>query len=169
MAATKRKQTAHDNEIPWGESLLAEAYFKLNRIPEALRVIREGKHISRRIDSTAKDPLLEAFLQLAWSLEADRDSESRLRGFAAALMTLCWCITYGLHRSSYGFQMLEQLRVHFKSYGIGQVEWEWVVKHAHLTKYDFLGLLSILLTHTHLAPEPVVAVVRARRRERKVG
>ena len=47
---------------------------------------------------------------------------------------------------------MDRLRLFLKSCGIGGDEWDWTVKHAHLTRYDFVGLLSILLHHTGLAP-----------------
>ena len=134
---------------------LAEIYFFLNRFPEAFGLINESKSISKKIDPCAYDPMLEALFRRAEAYKGKTDLSSRQRGFVVALMALSWCITRGWHRGSGGAQILDGLRVIFTSYGMGKEDWEWVVKHAHLTKYDFVGLLSILLHHTGLAPEPV--------------
>jgi len=152
LEAAKQKPALNQREMLWAASLLGEAYFKLGRIPEALLVTAEAKPFSRGIDLSANDPLLEAFLELAQSIGADGDFEGRLHGFSAALMTLCWCVTHGLHRSRIDAPLVERLRVLFESYGIGDEQWEWMVKHAHLTRYDFVGLVSILLHHTGLVP-----------------
>ncbi|MGB6066337.1 MAG: tetratricopeptide repeat protein [Desulfomonilaceae bacterium] len=148
---------------------LAEIYFFLNRFPEANGLINEAKSISKKIDPCAYDPMLEALLRRAGAYKEKTDLRSRQRGFVAALVALSWCITRGWHRGSGGAQILDDLRVIFTSYGMEKEDWEWVVKHAHLTKYDFIGLLSILLHNTGLRPEPVVTAVRARRRGSKVG
>ena len=148
---------------------LAEIYFFLNRFPEANGLINEAKAISKKIDPCAYDPMLEALLRRAGAYKEKTDLRSRKRGFVAALVALSWCITRGWHTGSGGAQILDDLRVIFTSYGIDKEDWEWVVKHAHLTKYDFVGLLSILLHQTGLAPEPVVTGVRSRRFGSKVG
>lgn len=93
-------------------------------------------------------------LELALSLETEGDTAGVQQGFVAALMALCSCMTSGFHRTSSGAQLLERLPSFFKSYGIGGEEWEWTLKHSHLTKYDFVGLLSILLHHTGLVYPP---------------
>ena len=147
---------------------LAEMYFFLGRFPEAISLNNEAKSISKKIDACACDPIVEALFRRAVAYKVKTDRSSRQRGFVAALMALSLCITRGWHRGSRGAQILDDLRVIFTSYGIGKEDWEWVVKHAHLTKYDFIGLLSILLHHTGLTPEPVVTVGRARRRSNGV-
>ncbi|MGB6065106.1 MAG: tetratricopeptide repeat protein [Desulfomonilaceae bacterium] len=151
-----------------GLGTLAEIYFFLNRIPEALSLINEAKSNSKKIDPCAYDPMLEALLRRAGAHKEKTDLRSRQRGFVAALMALSLCITRGWHRGSGGAQILDGLSVIFTSYGMEKEDWEWVVKHAHLTKYDFVGLLSILLHNTGLASEPVVTVVKARRRSNGV-
>jgi hypothetical protein len=148
---------------------LAEMYFFLNRFPEAIGLNNEAKSISKKIDPCAYDPMLEALFRRAGAYKEKTDLSSRQRRFVLALMALSWCITRGWHRGSEGAQILDGLRVIFTSYGIDKEDWEWVVKHAHLTRYDFIGLLSILLHHTGLTPEPVLTVVRATRGMRKAG
>ncbi len=139
----------------FASSMLAEAYFGLNRIPEAMMVSSEAKPLSRAVDLSAPDPVFESLWHLAMSFEAKGDTESRQQGLAVALMALCWCITYGLYRTQRGAQALEDLRLHFSSYGIVLDEWNRLVKHAHLTKYDFIGLLSIVLHNADLSPVSV--------------
>lgn len=164
VAAAKKQQAPNVAEMRWAVSLLAECYFELGRIPEGLQVISEGRSLSGKIDSSAKDPLLEGFLQLALRLETKGDTARVRKAFAAALMGLCLCITCGFHRTSSGSQVLERLHSSFKSYGLGDEEWVWAVKHAHLTKYDFVGLLSFLLQHTDPAPSPLAPMMRRRPR-----
>jgi hypothetical protein len=109
---------------------------------------------------SAPDPLLEALLQRAIALEAKGDMESRQRGFVVALLTLSWYVSHGFERSRADAPVQGQLRILAKSCGLGDEEWEWTVKHAHLTRYDFVGLLSILLHHTGLAPRPLSVVAK---------
>lgn len=144
----------------WSLSLLFEAYARLNRFSEAVRISDEGRSIAKKTDASAKDPFLEALVQQAIALEADRETESRECGFVVALLTLCWYVSHGfegLHANAY---VKDQLRSLFEAYRIRGDEWEWTVKHAHLTRYDFVGLLSILLPHTGLEPEPLTAVAK---------
>jgi hypothetical protein len=151
----------------WALSLLFEAYVNLNRIPEAVRISSEGRSIAKKTDASAKDPLLEALVQRAMALEADRESESRQCGFVVALLTLCWYVSHGFEGLRANAYVKDQLRSLFEAYGIRRGdEWEWTVKHAHLTRYDFVGLLSILLHHTGLAPRPLNVVAKRRSQPR---
>jgi hypothetical protein len=160
----KAKLGSNTLEAFHGLGTLAEIYFFLNRFPEASCLNNEAKSISKKIDPCAYDPMVEALFRRAEAHKGKTDLESRQRGFLVALMALSLCITRGWHRGSGGAQILDGLRAILTSYGIDEEEWEWVVKHAHLTKYDFVGLLSILLHHTGLAPTPLHTVVRRRPR-----
>ena len=167
VAMAKEEFGQNTRETLEGLGLLFEIYVELNRI-EVARIVNEANAVSRELRSWPHPPLVEALL-----LRAERDKQenkppSRQRGFTFAAMSLCWCITRAFDRNPAGAPVLERLRLFFKSYGI-EDEWEWVVKHARLNKYDFVGLLSILLHHTGLAPEPAVTVVRARGRGSRVG
>lgn len=169
VALAKKKPAQNPNELFWASALLAEAYYSMNRRPEGLIILNEAKTLSRTIDTSTPDPISEALWHLAVSFDSKCDLESRKQGLAIALMALCWCVTRGLDRSFAGPQTLDRLRLHFSSYGIVLDEWRWVVKHANLTKYDFIGLLSIVLANADTAPvsgaswmerEPKVHVVR---------
>jgi hypothetical protein len=162
LAGAKAKRTSNPEELFWACFLLAEAYFVMNRIPEALAIICKAKTISRKIDPSTKDPILGALWRLAFSLEVNGDSGCPHMGFAAALMALSWSMTRGLHRSRADAPVLDHLRIYLTSYGIGEEEWKWTVKHAHLTRYDFVGLLSILIHHTNLKTGRVEPMVRQR-------
>jgi hypothetical protein len=148
----------------WAGTLLVDAYINLGRIPEAMRIKEQGKSIARGFDPSASAPLLETLFEKATGLQAKRHSKSRQRGFVLAFVPLCWSISHGFQGTPFGSALLERLRAFFDSYGIHGDEWEWTVKHAHLTGYDFVGLLSILLHHTGLAPTPLHTVVRRRPR-----
>lgn len=138
----------------WARGLLVETYFNLGRISEAMRISKEGKSMARAVDPSAADPLLEALLEQGTVLKAKGDLKSRQRGFVVGLVALCRSISHGFQRTPFGSAFLERLRLFFNSYGIHEDAWEWTVKHAHLTRYDFAGLLSILLHHTGLTTKP---------------
>lgn len=169
VSTVKEKLGTNSRESFYGLWLLADAYMYLNRYPEARRVSEEGKAISRTINCPASDSLIDALMGQVEGYRGKSDLHSRRRGLVMALIALSWCMTSGFHRSSGGVQALEALRSSFEPYGIGKEEWEWIVKHAHMTRYDFLGLLSLILTHTHLVPALVLTDVRASRALRKVG
>lgn len=164
VAVQKGKDGANPMWMFWALALLFEAYANLNRIPEAMQISKEGRSIAKQTDASAKDPFLEALVHQAIALEAEADSKRRQHGFAVALLTLSWFVSHGFERSRGNAHVPGQLQAPFKSYGLGDEDWKWAVKHAHLTKYDFVGLLSILLHHTGLAPLPFDTVVRRRPR-----
>jgi hypothetical protein len=142
----------------WAGDLLVEAYFNLGRIDDVMRIMEQGKSLARRIDPSAADPLLEALLEQAMALEAEGNLKRRERGFVVALLTLSWYVSHGFERSRADDHVKDQLRSLFDAYRISGDEWEWTVKHAHLTRYDFVGLLSSLPPHTGLAPKPLTVV-----------
>jgi hypothetical protein len=148
----------------WAGGLLAEAYFNLGRISDAMRVSEQGKPIAKGIDPSASDPLLQALFEQATAFEPKGDLKSRQRGFVFALMALCWCLSHGVQRTLFGSALLEHLRLVLDSYGIHGDKWEWTVKHSHLTRYDFVGLLSILLHHRGLATPNLESVLRRKPR-----
>ncbi len=162
LSAAKRKSVPDSRETVWASTMLAEAYFKTNRIGDAMLITKEARALCGSVDPNRKDPLLSALLQLALSLGAGQDSESRMRGLAAALVALCWCVSHGIHRAPADAQSLESLRHIFGSYGIEHETWEWALKHANLTKYDFLGLLSVLLHGSGLLPSEIKPPKRER-------
>ncbi len=164
VAALKGNRESNPMWMFWALSLLFEAYVNLNRIPEAVRISNEGKSVAKRTDASAKDPFLEALLHQAIALEAKADSKSRHHGFVVALLTLSWYVSHGFERSRGNAHVRDQLRLLFDSYGIRGDDWVRTVKRAHLTKYDFVGLLSILLDHTGLVPPPMESMIRRKPR-----
>jgi hypothetical protein len=166
MVVEKGKSELNPMWMLWTVTLLVHAYFDLGRFSEAMGISEQGKPLAKGIDPSAPDLLLEELLEEATALEAKGDLTSRQRGVVIALMALCWSISHGVQRTPFGSDFLERLRVFFHSYGIRGDEWEWTVKHAHLTRYDFVGLLSILLHHTGLAFRPLSVVVKRPRRPR---
>jgi hypothetical protein len=164
VAIAKNKFGTDSMETFRGLWLLSDIYASLNRIIEVMEVGAEAKAISTKIDPSADDPVSEALFRRAVAEKDTNDLQGRQRALVMALTALSLSVTGGLHRSPWGQKMLERLGVFFKSYGIGDEEWEWVVKHAHLTRYDFVGLLSILLHHTGFAPARLEPVLRRRPR-----
>lgn len=152
IATAKRYVPQNANGLFWASVLLAEAYFSMSRIEEAMIVSSQAKPLSKAVDPSAPDPVFESLWHLALSFEPERKPESRQQELVVALMALCWFVTRGLARSRAGAHAQEDLRLHFSSYGIVLDEWNWLVKHAHLTKYDFVGLLSIVLQNADISP-----------------
>ena len=159
VAMAKEHFGQNTRETLEGLGLLFEVYVELNRMGDVVRIGNEANALSRKLHSWPHPPLVEALLLRA---EIDRNADkpaSRQRGFAFAIMSLCWSIFGGFDRNPDSPHVLDRLRLFLKSRGIGQEEWEWIVKHARLNRNDFVGLLSILLHHTGLAPvllEPVL-------------
>jgi hypothetical protein len=164
VTIVKEKLGPSARETFYGLWLLSDSYTGFNRFADAYRIGQEAKSMSRSIDFSASDSLIEALMRRAGAHKGKSDLPSRQRGLVTALIALSWCMTSGFYRSPTGPHVMEGLRIFFETYGISKEEWGWIVKHAHVRRYDFVGLLSILLHHTHLAPAPVVTVVRARRR-----
>lgn len=169
IAIAKNKLSHNADTLFWASNLLAEAYSAMDRIEEAITVLGQMKPFSKAIDPSAPDLVFGSLWHLALSFEAEGKLESRQKGLAVALMALCWSITRGLCRTQWGAQALDHLRLHFSFYGIVLDEWNWLIEHAHLTKYDFIGLLSIVLHNADTAPasgaswmerEPKVHIVR---------
>jgi hypothetical protein len=166
VVAEKGKSELNPMWMLWAKTLLVDAYFRLGHFSEAMRISEQGKPLAEGIDPSATDPLLEEFLEQAMALEAKGDLKRRQRGFVVGVVALCWSISHGVQRTPFGSAFLDRLRLFFDSYGIRGDEWEWTVKHSHLTRYDFVGLLSILLHHTGLAPKPLTVAPKQRRRPR---
>lgn len=164
VSAAKKEFGTNSIETFRGLWLLSEVWTGLDRIVEAMTAGAEAKSISMKINFSTNDPVAEALFRRAVAEKETKGLQGRQRAFVMALTALSLCVTGGLHRSSWGAEMLERLRLFFKSYGIDDTEWEWTVKHTHLTRYDFVGLLSILLHHTGLAPDRLEPVLRRKSR-----
>jgi hypothetical protein len=166
--AEQGKEAPNPMGMFWARTLLAEAYCKLNRISEAMRITNQDKSLASGLDPSAGNPLLGSLLEQATALEAKGDLKSRQCGFVVGLVALCWSISHGFQRTPFGSAFLERLCLFFDCYGIRGDEWEWTVKHSHLTRYDFVGLLSILLHHTGLGlgPRPLTVAPKRPRRPR---
>ncbi len=169
IALAKRNLPQNTSALYWAADLLAQAHFRLDHILESMIVSSEAKPLSGAFDPSAPNLVFELLWQLALSFDHKGDPESRKQGLAVALMALCWYVTRGLNRSQADAHGQEDLRLLFSTYGIVLNEWNWLVKHAHLTKYDFIGLLSIVLANADTSPvtgkswmerEPRVHVVR---------
>ena len=158
VAIAKEQFGQNTRETLEGLGLLFEIYVELNRA-EVVRIVNEANAVARKLGTWPHPPLVEALLLRAEGFEDENKPQKRQQAFAFALMSLCWCMTRGFDRDPASAQVLERLHVFLKSHGIGE-EWEWVVKHARLKKYDFVGLLSILLHHTGLAPKPLSDVAK---------
>jgi hypothetical protein len=146
VATAKESPVSNPAEVFCGLSLLVETYMNLNRISEAIALIKEGKSLCKGIEFFANDPLIEALLQRAAAYKSEGNPQSRQWGFVVGLTALSYCMSTGSYRTSAGAQVLDRLRFFFRSYGIDTQEWEWIVKHAHLSRHDFVGLLSSLFS-----------------------
>jgi hypothetical protein len=143
-----------------GLGLLFEIYVELNRMRDVARVGTEANAVSRNLHAWPHPPLVEALLVRAERGRNEDKPASHQRGFAFAIMSLCWSIFGSFDRNPDSPPVMDHLRRFLKSYGIGEEEWEWIVKHARLNRNDFVGLSSILLHHTGLAPVRLEPVLR---------
>jgi hypothetical protein len=103
--------------------------------------------LSKGIDLYPYEPLIESLLQRAAAYRNEDNPLSHQWGFVMALIALSCCITTGSYRTIFGAQVLTRLRFFFRPYRVGKDEWEWIVKHAHLSRNDFVDLLSAFLSH----------------------
>ena len=62
VAATKGKPETNPKLMFWAYTLLAETYFMLNLIPEAMEISLEGKAMAKEIDWSTPDQLLESLV-----------------------------------------------------------------------------------------------------------
>ncbi len=146
VAEAKQNPVSNAAEVFSGLSLLVETYMNLSRISEAIALIKEGNSLCKTIELSANDPLIEALLQRATAYKSEGNPQSRQWGFVVGLAALSYCISTGSYMMSSGAQVLDRLRFFFRSYGIDTQEWEWIVKHAHMSRHVFFGLLSPLFS-----------------------
>jgi hypothetical protein len=150
VAIAQKKVPSNPADTFWGLTLLSDIYADLNRFAKCLEAGAKAKLLSYRPDPSAVDTLSEILVKRVFACSDENTTEGHRRTFIFGLVALCWCVTHGFHRCAAGTKVMNKLVPVFESYGIDHEQWEWVVKHAHLTKYDFVGLLSILLRHTGL-------------------
>jgi len=160
VAIATEKTATNPADTFWGLTLLSDIYGDLNRFADCLRVSALSERILGQPDLSAVDTLTEVLLTRAFASRDKNTMEGHRQGFIFALVALSWCLSHGLHRCTSGATVLNRLCSFFESYGIGNEHWEWVVKHAHLRKYDFVGLLSTLLHYTGLASDWMERMVR---------
>ncbi len=146
VAAAKENPVSNAAEVFCGVSLLFETYRNLNRISEALARIKERKSLCKTTGLSANDPLIESLLQRAATYKSERSPRSRQLAFVVGVTALSYSISTESHRTPSSVQVLDRLRFFFRSYGIDTQEWGAIVKHAHLSRHDFVGLLSALFS-----------------------
>ncbi|MBI5249609.1 MAG: hypothetical protein HY912_08950 [Desulfomonile tiedjei] len=160
VAMAKEHFGQNTRETLEGLGLLFQIYVDLNRMADIVPVANEANAVSKALHSWPHPPLVEALLFRAEAVQNDNKAGSAQRPFAFAFMSLCWSIFGSFDRNPDSAPVLDHLRRFLKSYGIGEEEWEWIVRHARLNRNDFVGLLSILLHHTGLAPVRLEPVLR---------
>jgi tetratricopeptide (TPR) repeat protein len=160
VAMAKEHFGENTRETLEGLGLLFQIYVELNRMGDVDRIANEANAVSRNLHAWPHPPLVEALLLRAERGQNENEMGSRQRGFALAVMSLCWSIFGAFDKNPDSPPVMDRLRLFLKSYTIGQEEWEWIVKHARLNRHDFVGMLSILLHHTGLAPRPLSVVAK---------
>lgn len=164
VAMAKEHFGQNTRETLEGLGLLFEIYVELNRMRDVARIGTEANAVSKALHSWPHPPLVEALLLRAEAGQNDNKASSPQRPFAFAVMSLCWSTFHSFDQNPESPPVMDRLRLLLKSFGIGQDEWEWIAKHARLNRNDFVGLLSILLYHTGLAPRPLPPVLRRKPR-----
>jgi len=163
LSAIKEKFGANSHESFYGFWLLTNTYFSLMRSSEAKQVVQQAKAIPKEIRLAEHDWLEGVLYNRAMFYMTEGEPQHLQRGFVLALADVCWSVTSGLHRIPAGVQRLDHLRSFFGYYGIRKREWDWILRHAHLRTYDFIGLLSLLLPGIGIVAERAEAGPRARR------
>lgn len=158
VALAKEHFGQNTRETLEGLGILFEIYVELNRMGDVARIGNEANAVSRKMHAWPHPPLVEALLLRAELGQNENKPGSRERGFAFAIMSLCWSVFGGFDRNPDSPPVMDRLRLFLRSYTIGQEEWEWIVKHARLNRHDFVGILSILLYHAGLEPRPLPPV-----------
>lgn len=166
VALAKEHFGQNTRETLQGLGILFEIYVELDRMGDVVRIGTEANTVSRALHSWPHPPLVEALLLRAEHHQNENKPGSRQRGFAFGIMSLCWSIFGGFDKNPDSPPVMDRLRLFLKSHGIGQEEWEWIAKHARPNRNDFMGLLSILLHHTGLAPGPLSVVAKRPHRPR---
>lgn len=125
--------------------------------------------LSKGVDISVYEQLIEALLQRAKAYSRQDSPAGAQFAFVTALLALSCCVTTGFNRTTSGTEILTRIRSFLKTYWATKAEWDWIIKHAQVTRHDFVGLLSVLLTHTHLTPRRKIAAVMPRQYVKKVA
>jgi hypothetical protein len=125
--------------------------------------------LSKGVDLSVYEQLIEAILQRAQAYSRQDSPASVQFAFVMALLALSCCVTTGLNRAPSGTEILTRIRFFLKPYWATKIEWDWIVKHAHVTRHDFVDTLSVLLTHARFAPRRKITAVMPRRYVRKAA
>jgi hypothetical protein len=164
VSASKGERETDPKLMLWAYTLLVDAYLRLGLIPEGMELSLEGRAIAKGIGCSAPDQLLESLVQKSKELQAEGSVKRHQRGFTVSLLTLCFFVSHGFEKSGTEAHLKTELQILFQSYGVCDKDWEWALKHAHLTKYDFVGLLSVLLHHSGLVPAKLETILRRKPR-----
>jgi hypothetical protein len=94
VAMAKEHFGQNTRETLEGLGLLFEIYVELNRMRDVARIGTEATAVSRNLHAWPHPPLVEALLVRAERGRNEDKPASRQRGFAFAIMSLCWS-TFG--------------------------------------------------------------------------
>lgn len=143
------------DEVFHGLSLLSNTLMGAGRPEEAFSIIEEIADTVKQFGyQQSRDPLLDGLKELAEKYQSGDDPTSVQRTFVLALMILSWCVTvYGGRSPVYG-EYLPMMRSVFENFGFDEHLWEWLVKRAHQTDNDFVGLVSVLIDRGLFPSEP---------------
>jgi hypothetical protein len=134
------------DEVFHGLSLLSNTLMGAGRPEEAFSIIEEIADTVKQFGyQQSRDPLLDGLKELAEKYQPGDDPTSVQRTFVLALMILSWCVTVYGSRSPIYREYLPIMRSVFENFGFTEHLWGWLVKRAHQTDNDFVGLVSVLM------------------------
>lgn len=125
--------------------------------------------LSKGVDLSVYEPFIEALLQRAKAYSRQDGPDGIQFGFVMALVALSCCVTTGLHRTPSGSKILARIRIFLKPCWATKIDWNWIIGHAHVTRHDFVGVVSTLLTHTYFKPQCKMKAVMPRDYGRKAA
>jgi len=134
------------DEVMCGLGLLSNTLMGADRPEEAFSVIEEIAVAVKQVGHPqVRDTLLDGLKILAEKYQRGDDPKSLQRAFVLALMTLSWCVTvYGKGNPIYD-EHFPHMRTVFEDFRFRGHIWEWLVRRAHQTDNDFVGLISVLM------------------------
>lgn len=155
LTICRARLDAASDEVFHGLSLLSNTLMGAGRLEEAFSVIEEIAGMVNQFGyQQGRAPLLDGLKELAEKYQSGDDPKSVQRTFVLALMILSWCVTVYGSRSPVYCEYLPIMRSVFENYGFNEDLWGWLVKRAHQTDNDFVGLVSVLMGDGMFPSEP---------------
>ncbi len=154
LAIHKANLGPTSDEVICGLGLLSLAVKGLNRAEEAFSVMTE---LFLAVDQVGRpqerDALLDGLKRLAEKYQSGNDPVDLRRAFVSWLMTLSWCVRIFWGSGAIYEEFLPYLSSGCEDFGIGENNWEWLVRRSSQSETDFVGLVSVLIEERMCPPQ----------------